>query len=173
VFYDDIRWLADNGLSDGTTVGDQVFYYPTTAMSRQAMAAFLYRYAGTDWAPEPGTRSFTDVTAEHPFYVPIEWMKAQGLANGYADGSFGAASPVSRQAMAAFLYRAADEPAAPASSFTDVGPGHPFGPAIAWLESAGVAQGYADGTFGPARAISRQAMAAFLHRFDGLDMGAA
>ncbi|WP_298458906.1 family 43 glycosylhydrolase [uncultured Cellulomonas sp.] len=171
VFYDDIRWLAQTGLSNGTVVGGQVFYHPTTAMSRQAMAAFMYRYAGTDWTPEPGTPSFTDVGPDHPFYVEIEWMKAQGLADGYEDGSFGATRPVSRQAMAAFLHRAAGEPAADgAPTFTDVGPGHPFATAIAWLQGAGVSEGYRDGTFAPERSISRQAMAAFLHRFDALDL---
>ncbi|WP_298454643.1 alpha-L-arabinofuranosidase C-terminal domain-containing protein [uncultured Cellulomonas sp.] len=168
-FYADIRWLADNGLSTGSTIGDQVFYLPTAPMSRQAMAAFMYRYAGATWVPAEGTRSFTDVHPTDPFYVQIEWMAEMGLAGGYADGTFGPTRPVSRQAMAAFLHRAAGEPAPQgAASFTDVRPTDDFAEAIAWVEEADVANGYPDGTFRPATPISRQAMAAFLHRFDAL-----
>ena len=174
LFYADIRWLADNGLSAGTEVGEETFFYPAAAMSRQAMAAFLYRYAGSDWVPEPGTQTFSDVGPGHQFYVQVEWMSAQGLSTGYVDGTYGPTNPVSRQAMAAFLHRRAGspEPAGP-SSFTDVTARNAFADAIAWLEEAEIAEGYADGTFGITRPISRQAMAAFLHRYDALDAGTA
>ena len=166
-FYEDIRWLADTGLSEGTEVGDETYFLPTAAMSRQAMAAFLYRYAGDGWTPEAGTQSFTDVAPGHPFYVAVEWMAEVGLAEGYADGSFGATRPVSRQATAAFLHRLAGEPEAmEPAAFTDVHAGHPFATAIAWLQEAEITDGYDDGSFGTTRPVTRQAMAAFLHRFD-------
>ncbi|WP_298458840.1 OmpL47-type beta-barrel domain-containing protein [uncultured Cellulomonas sp.] len=169
VFYDEIRWLAESGLSTGTQVGDQVFFYPASPMSRQAMAAFMYRYAGADWVPAQGTQSFSDVHPTDPFYVQIEWMAEMDLAGGYADGTFGPTRPVSRQAMAAFLHRAAGEPVpGSAATFTDVAPGHPFAEAIGWLEEVEIARGYPDGSFGTAVPISRQAMAAFLHRYDAL-----
>ncbi|WP_298455855.1 family 43 glycosylhydrolase [uncultured Cellulomonas sp.] len=166
-FYSDIRWLADNGLSLGTQVGEDTWFYPASAMSRQAMAAFLYRYAGAGWTPAPGTQTFSDVPVDHQFYDAVEWMKAEGLADGYADGTFGATRPVSRQAMAAFLHRLAGEPDAAAPvTFSDVTDAAPFAEAIAWLESADIAEGYPDGTFGTTRPVTRQAMAAFLHRYD-------
>ena len=170
-FYADIRWLADTGLSEGTEVGDETFFLPTAPMSRQAMAAFLYRYAGDGWMPAEGTQSFTDVAPGHPFHHAVEWMAEVGLAEGYADGSFGATRPVSRQATAAFLHRLAGEPVPTEDAdFTDVFAGHPFATAIAWLQETGVTTGYADGSFGTTRPVTRQAMAAFLHRFDGLDL---
>lgn len=49
--------------------------------------------------------------------------------------------------------------------FSDVPDTHPFHGEIDWLVDAGIADGYADGTFKPANAVSRQAMAAFLKRF--------
>ncbi|WP_298461879.1 S-layer homology domain-containing protein [uncultured Cellulomonas sp.] len=166
-FYPDIRWLAENRLSTGTPVGDEVFFYPASAVSRQATAAFLYRYAGDGWVPEPGTQSFSDVDPDHPFYVAVEWLVATGIADGYPDGTFGATMPVSRQAMAAFLHRLAGEPqAAGTASYGDVPPGHPFAEAIAWLDGARITTGYDADTFGPGRPVTRQAMAAFLHRFD-------
>ena len=168
-FYTEIRWLADTGLSLGTQIGDETVFLPSSPMSRQALAAFMYRYAGTDWLPAEGTQTFPDVAPGHPFYVEIEWMAELGLSTGYADGTFGPTLPVSRQAMAAFLHRMAGEPdAAVPSSFSDVTAGNRFAEAIAWLEDADIADGYADGTFGTTLPISRQAMAAFLYRFDRL-----
>jgi len=133
------------------------------------MAAFVYRYMGADFTPEAGTQTFSDVTPEHPFYVEIEWMAAQDLTDGYADGSFGATRPVSRQAMAAFLHRLAGSPeASSAAPFGDVTAGNQFAGAIAWLAEAEITEGYADGSFGTTRPVTRQAMAAFMHRYDQL-----
>ena len=172
LFYEDIRWLADNGLSNGTQIGDDFWFYPSSPMSRQAMAAFIYRYAGADWTPAEGTQTFSDVGPDHQFYVQIEWMAETGLSTGYVDGTYGATRPVSRQAMAAFLHRLAGEPEPSGpSTFTDVTAANEFADAIAWLQETEIAQGYEGGIFGITRPISRQAMAAFLHRYDALDLG--
>ena len=165
-FYPDIRWMAEAGLAEGSTVGDEVLFYPTAAVSRQAMAAFLYRYAGEGAQPQPGPGTFPDVDPESPFYAAIEWMAAEGLAGGYDDGTFGPNQPVSRAATATFLHRLAGEPAAAPGSFTDVPTDSTFAVAVGWAQNAGVTQGYADGYFGATLPVSRQAMAAFLHRYD-------
>ncbi len=80
--------------------------------------------------------------------------------------------------MAAFLYRFSNvwsetpqtpltcDPAA-ARTFVDVTAAHPFCGAIEWLAKNGVSTGWADHTFRPGQTIERQAMAAFLDRFDG------
>ncbi|WP_298462366.1 endo-1,4-beta-xylanase [uncultured Cellulomonas sp.] len=166
VFYPDIRWMAERGLTTGTLVGDQRFFYPTAALSRQAMAAFMYRYSGEEYTPEEGQQSFSDVGPDDQFYVAIEWMHANDLANGYADGTYRPTAPVSRQAMAAFLYRLADSPEADAPEFSDVPADHQFATAIGWLEDARITEGYPDNTFRPTAPITRQAIAAFMHRFD-------
>jgi hypothetical protein len=68
----------------------------------------------------------------------------------------------------AFLYRMAGVSAgAPASPrFHDVGRDHAFYREIEWGVAEGITGGYADGSFRPAAAVSRQAMAAFLLRYD-------
>jgi hypothetical protein len=44
-FYPDIQWMADTGLSTGTpNLPGKPLYKPADAVSRQAMAAFLYRF---------------------------------------------------------------------------------------------------------------------------------
>ena len=116
--------------------------------------------------PEPVT--FPDVTPENEFADEISWVVQQGIAQGYADGLFRPTWPVSRQAMAAFLYRmvhdGADAPACEAPAFPDVLPGDEFCGEIAWMVAEGLATGYEDGLYRPTAPVSRQATAAFLYR---------
>jgi len=55
---------------------------------------------------------FTDVGDDNVFHDDIKWMVENNLTTGKDDGTFGPARAVTRQAMAAFLYRAATLPAA-------------------------------------------------------------
>lgn len=101
------------------------------------------------------------------FAAEITWMAASGISTGNPDGSYRPADPVKRDAMAAFLYRAAGSPPVYASTspFSDVDPQNPFFKAIVWMSTSGISTGWADGTFRPDQAITRDAMAAFLYRF--------
>jgi hypothetical protein len=114
--------------------------------------------------------SFSDVPVGHPFATEIEWLAGTGVARGYADGSFDPGGVVSRQAVAAFLFRFAGEPDVPLPSsptFSDVPLGHPFQAAVEMLAISGMSRGYADGTFHPVESVTRQSAAAFLGRLDG------
>jgi arabinogalactan endo-1,4-beta-galactosidase len=165
-FEADILWLVDRGITTGYSDGT---YRPYDAVSRQAMAAFLYRLAGEPDVTLPAESPFTDVTSEFTHYEAIVWMDQQGISTGYSDGTFRPSGVVSRQAMAAFLYRFAQSPSVvlPASSpYPDVPETSFFYTEIVWMEEAGIASGYGDGTYRPSAPVSRQAMAAFLHRLD-------
>jgi hypothetical protein len=170
-FYDDVQWMARKGISIGyPEAGGAASFHPIEDVSRQAMAQFLYRAAGSPSFTPPVTPSFSDVPPEHAFYLAIEWMKAEGLTVGNADGTFTPEAPISRQATAAFLYRAAGQPAftAPETpSFTDLVVDQPFYLEIEWMKAEGITVGNADGTFGAIENVSRQAIAAFLHRASG------
>lgn len=122
---------------------------------------------GVDADMLPASAAVFPDTVGSPFNPEIAWNSAIGVVNGYADGTFGPDSPVTRQAMAAFLFRliGPEDAAAPATAtFSDVPTDHPFHREIEWLVSEGIVSGYSDGTFGPSRPVSRQAMAAFLQR---------
>lgn|GEM_PF-6769768 len=158
------------GFPDGT-------YRPMASVTREAMAAFLYRQAGEPAFTPPATSPFSDVTTGHPFYPAISWLAAEGISTGWTedDGTttFRPGEPVSREAMAAFLYRYSGASSAPpdVSPFSDVATDHPFYEAITWLAGAGISTGWATSggaEFRPAADIERQAMAAFLVRLADL-----
>ncbi len=100
------------------------------------------------------------------FFDAISWLAGEGIAKGYADGTFRPSASVTRQAAAAFLWGVADspEPAEDAPRFSDVPETHVFFDAISWLADEGITTGYQDGTFRPSTVLNRQAMAAFLFR---------
>jgi hypothetical protein len=157
-----IQWLESSGIAGGYSDGT---FRPGAPITRAAMASFLWKRAGAPTGPfdPPG---YSDVPSNHPFATAIAWMADEGIAGGYADGTFRPGARVSRQAMAAFLWRAAGEPYIPPFPFCffdDVCEDHPFFQPITWLVLEGLADGYDDGTFRPTATVSRQAMASFLH----------
>jgi len=165
-FDDEIEWLAESGVTTGYPDGT---FHPSASVERQAMAAFLYRFAGEPAFTPPATPSFTDVPRSHPFFKEIEWLADTGITTGWPDRTFRPMASVERQAMAAFLYRYAEEPAFadPATaSFTDVPRSSQFFTEVEWLADTGISTGWADHTFRPGNQVERQAMAAFLMRFD-------
>lgn len=167
-FCADVVRAVQRGIVGGYTDG---LFRPTVAVSRQAMAAFLYRAAGEPEGPDPSCEAdpFPDVPATNGFCGEIRWMSDEGIAGGFTDGTFGPTVAVSRQSMALFLYRwvgspRGDDPVCSAPAFSDVPAGHPFCGEIDWLADAGVTGGYTDGSYRPALPVSRQSMAAFLVR---------
>jgi hypothetical protein len=167
-FATDIMWMFDSAISTG--YGDGTFR-PSANVSRQAMAAFMYRFAGSPAFTPPVTSPFNDVPTSSPFYTEICWMADQGITTGYPDGGFHPSANVSRQAMAAFMFRFAGSPAftPPGTSpFVDVATDSPFYAEVTWMASTAITTGYADGGFHPTANVSRQAMAAFMHRLDGV-----
>lgn len=99
-FYTTISWLATTGITTG--YGDNTFR-PGADITRQAMAAFMFRYRGSPSGsfPNPG---FSDVSTSLAFYEEVAWAADVGVVNGYVDGTFRPSAPVTRQAMASFLF---------------------------------------------------------------------
>jgi hypothetical protein len=90
----------------------------------------------------------------------IAAVTTAGIAQGYADGTFRPQTALTRGQMATLLANALDLPAGE-HDFTDVaGTTHEAG--IAAVTTAGIAQGYADGTFRPQAALTRGQMATLL-----------
>ncbi|PWD51773.1 beta-galactosidase [Serinibacter arcticus] len=180
LFFEEIAWARQAGITTGWTEPDgSTTFRPLEKINRDAMAAFLYRLADPEGFVAPAVSPFTDVPTSNQFYTEIAWLEQEGITTGWteADGTrtFRPLEQINRDAVAAFLYRLADSPAheAPAvSPFTDVTPQTQYYAEITWLAETGVARGWEgnDGTFQfePLLPIARDAMAAFLYRFDQL-----
>lgn len=146
-----------------------------TATARRAVAMVLASasllVAAAGLAPsQAAIEGFRDVPGSHQFYKEISWLAGERVTTGYADNSFRPRATVSREAFAALLYRLAGRPAVALprrSPFSDVPRSALFYREIVWLSQQGIAHGWRDGTFRPTRAINRDAIAAFLYRYEG------
>ncbi|EFQ84630.1 hypothetical protein HMPREF0063_10483 [Aeromicrobium marinum DSM 15272] len=114
VFYREIVWLADRRITTGYFDGT---FRPGQPVLREQMAAFLYRFDGSEFEDGDGADDvgpeFTDVnSANNVFFDEIEWMALEGITTGYDEGNgtrtFRPAQPVLREQMAAFLIRFAE-----------------------------------------------------------------
>src|SRR5690554_2611208 len=163
-FRTEITWLADQQITTGYSNGT---FKPQDSVSREAFAAFLYRLAGKPSVKLPSKSPFKDVPKSAQFYKEIVWLSNTGITNGWSDGTFRPKNKISREAVSAFLYRFEGRPSfsPPSKSpFKDIKKNSQFYKEVTWLSQSGMTTGYADGTFKPKDNVSREAIAAFLHR---------
>jgi hypothetical protein len=177
-FAKEITWLASSGISTGWTAPDGTKTFgPVLPVNRDAMAAFMYRLRGKPAFTPPAVSPFKDVATNNQFYKEITWLASTGITTGWTDAdgtrTYAPVQAVNRDAMAAFMYRLAGKPAftPPAvSPFRDVATNNQFYKEITWLASTGITTGWtaADGskTYAPVQAVNRDAMAAFMYRYN-------
>ncbi|MHA3723838.1 CAP and S-layer homology domain-containing protein [Leucobacter sp. HY1910] len=180
-FYREIAWMKSSGLSTGTSTPAGPVYQPKASVSREAMAAFLYRLNTPkgQTAPAgyvmPKTSPFADVAPGDKFYREIAWMHSAGISTGTKQAgkkpAYAPKGAVSREAMAAFLARMERTPGYTApkqSRFADVTPRHKFYPQISWMYDTGLSTGTKQPAglprYEPSQQVTREAMAAFLYR---------
>ena len=116
--------------------------------------------------------AFVDMDTTDWLYDEVAWAAEQGITHGWSDGTFRPLEPITRYAVAAFLYRMVGRPEPHPTTpytepFVDVAPGDPFYREISWMAEAGITHGWADGTFRPMAPTTRGMMAAFIYRLAG------
>lgn len=165
-FVDDIVWLAGRSITKGCNPPTNSRFCPAKSVTRGEMAAFLVRTLGLT---DSGGRTFDDVVGT-TFEADIAKLAAAGITQGCNppdNTRFCPNDVVTRAQMAAFLVRA--------YHLTDNGGGNTFRDDdgsifetdIAKLAAAGITRGCnppANTEFCPAAAVTREQMAAFLHR---------
>ncbi|WP_424445415.1 S-layer homology domain-containing protein [Microbacterium sp. CH-015] len=176
VFAPDVAWLAATGITQGWTLHNGLREYrPGATVTRDVMAAFLYRLAGAPTYEAPSVSPFTDVTVTSPFYKEIAWLASRGISDGWPTSTssreFRPDAPVTRDVAAAFLYRLMGSPAytpPTTSPFVDVPVARSFYKEISWLASIGVSEGWpvsdSQSEFRPAAPVARDVTAAFFNR---------
>ena len=99
-FYNDVRYVYEKGIMDGTGADR---FSPNAPLTRAMIVTILYRMAGSPSVS--GSSDFTDVAAGKWYAKPVAWAAANGIVNGYGSGLFGPNDPVTREQLAAILYR--------------------------------------------------------------------
>lgn len=112
------------------------------------------------------TPDFTDVPRGANFYDPITWLRCEQISTGYTNGSYAPHQQITRGETAQLLYRFSGEThrAGTHIDFTDVPTSRSAFTAVSWMQAKGYTAGYANGTFGADRPITRGELAAFLYR---------
>jgi len=98
-FYDDVVYVTENGLMNGT--GDDIFS-PEVNTTRAMIVTILWRLEGEADAESAG---FTDVADDMWYTEAIDWAAANGIVNGFGDGTFGPEKAITREQVMAILHR--------------------------------------------------------------------
>ena len=172
-FFDEIEWLAAKGITTGWVVAGGREFRPLNSVNRDAMAAFMYRYAGSPDFTPPAISPFLDITPAAQFYKEVCWLADQQITTGWTVSGgkeFRPLQPVNRDAMAAFMYRFAKVQGytpPTTSPFLDVATNYVFYKEISWLAEKGISTGWevvGGKQFRPLLPVARDAMAAFMYR---------
>ncbi len=165
-FYSDVMFVYENGLFSGT---DSRSFSPNASMTRAMLVTVLYRLEG-----EPvgtGSSSFSDVRSGSYYEKAVAWAAANGIVTGTGSTSFSPDAKVTREQLAAILYRYAQykkldtDAGAKLDSFSDAGNVSGYASeALSWAVSEGLING-ASGRLTPKGDATRAQVAAILHRF--------
>lgn len=165
-FYSDVMFVYENGLFSGT---DSRSFSPNASMTRAMLVTVLYRLEG-----EPvgtGSISFSDVRSGSYYEKAVAWAAANGIVTGTGSTSFSPDAKVTREQLAAILYRYAQykkldtDAGAKLDSFSDAGNVSGYASeALSWAVSEGLING-ASGRLTPKGDATRAQVAAILHRF--------
>ena len=161
-YADAVEYVRENGLMSGITA---TTFNPEGTTSRGQIAAILYRAAESP-AVSGGT-DFSDVEETAYYADAIRWASANGVVTGYADGTFRPDAPVTRQQMAAILWRYAGRPAAEAGTdFADESVISDYAStAMDWARSSGLISGRPGNMFDPYGRATRAQTAVILFRY--------
>ncbi len=98
-----IGFAIRNGLFSGMSA---TTFEPDTAMTRAMLVTVLWRYAGK---PIEGKNSFTDVPNGQWYSDAVTWAAKNGIVAGVGNGKFDPEGKITREQMAAILYRYANK----------------------------------------------------------------
>ena len=95
------QWAMENDISDGTN--------PGSAVTRQQLAALLFRFAQSNGYDDGGRKaltSFPDAWSVSAYAVePLQWATAGGIIGGTSAGTLNPTGSATRAQFAVMLYR--------------------------------------------------------------------
>lgn len=105
-YHDAVSYVCENGLMNGTS---NTTFSPNATTSRGMIVTILYRLAGSPDMPESNWGyPYADVDTVAYYSTPVYWARMNDLVTGYSDTQFGPDDAITREQMAAILYRYAE-----------------------------------------------------------------
>lgn len=166
-YADAVQYVYENGMMSGTS---ETTFSPDLTTTRGMIVTILYRMEN-----EPavtGTTAFTDVAADQYYANAVAWAAQNGIVAGIDATTFAPDKAITREQMAAILYRYAQfkgydvSAKADLSIYTDAASVGAYAvDAMAWANGAGLITGTSTTTLSPAGNATRAQVAAILMRF--------
>ena len=165
--HDDITYVYENDLMNGT---DGSLFSPESTTTRAQVVTVLYRLAGqpaANWE-----NPFWDVPASAWFHDAVTWAWENDITGGVSSTHFGAGNAVTREQLATFLYRYAQDQGydtsarADLSGYSDAGLVSSYATeALSWANATGLITGTTATTLSPKGSATRAQVATILSRF--------
>ena len=170
-FYNDVKYVYEKGMMAGTAAD---VFAPNATTTRAMIVTILYRLEGSPAVT--GTSAFVDVPAGQWYTDAVNWAAANQIVNGTSATTFAPNDSITREQMAAILYRYAQYKGydvtkkADLSGYSDNGQVSAYAKdALAWANAAKLVNGMTDTTLAPQGSATRAQVSAILHRFcDGV-----
>ena len=162
-----VKYCYDNGLMDGIG-GDE--FAPNAVTTRAMVVTVLYRIEGEPSAS--GNGGFTDVPSGQWYTEAVAWAKAHGIVNGYSATEFAPDDAMTREQMAAVMFRYAEykgvasDTSADLSGYTDAGKVSTWAEeAMEWANAEKIITGTSTTKLAPSGSSTRAQLATVLMRY--------
>ena len=167
-YYEAVEYVANKGLMNGT--GNDEFT-PNANTTRGMIVTILYRLEGS---PEVSMSTFTDVANTEYYAKAVAWAEKNGIVNGYGEGKFGPNDVITREQLAAIMYRYSNYKKYNTSvgedtnilSYNDISELSEYAvSSMQWACGAGLVNGIGDGKLAPKGNATRAQLATILMRY--------
>ena len=170
-FYNDVKYVYEKGMMAGTAAD---VFAPNATTTRAMIVTILYRLEGSPAVT--GTSAFVDVPAGQWYTDAVNWAAANQIVKGTSATTFAPNASITREQMAAILYRYAQYKGydvtkkADLSGYSDNSQVSAYAKdALAWANAAKLINGVTNTTLAPQGNATRAQVSAILHRFcDGV-----
>ncbi len=98
-YRDAVQYVYDHGIMNGTATDK---FSPELSTTRGMIVTVLHRMEAE---PTATGENFSDVAADRYYAMPVAWASSMGIVNGYGNSKFGPDDPITREQLAAILYR--------------------------------------------------------------------
>ena len=167
-FYNEVNTALENGWFKGLTATK---FGPDDGMTRAMLVQVLYRMSGSKAA---STAQFTDVADGKWYAEAIAWASENGIVNGFTDGRLQPDTLITRQQLAAILYRYdtyrghTPQGSAALDGYADAASVESWAAeAMSWANGNGLVTGVTPTTLVPNGTATRAQVAVILSRYTG------